>query len=46
MRRLVFALVLALLACTLAGCPFFTRGDAPAGADAPNAGAPAEAAAE
>lgn len=30
MRRTLLALFLTLLACTLAGCPFFTREDAPA----------------
>jgi len=29
MRRTLLALFLTMLACSLAGCPFFTRDDAP-----------------
>lgn len=29
MRRTLLALFLTMLACSLAGCPFFTREDAP-----------------
>ena len=35
MRRTLLALFLTMLACSLAGCPFFTREDAPAPSEAP-----------
>jgi hypothetical protein len=35
MRRTLLALFLTMLACTLAGCPFFTREDPAIGGEAP-----------
>jgi hypothetical protein len=42
MRRTLLALFLTMLACSLAGCPFFTREDAPSEV-ADEAAAPSEA---